>query len=256
MDQIPESRTRFLSGIIRRSLVWKSVFVLSVVLMVIFTLFVLVNNSLSSALYRQSLDQSVHHLIQGSRMQIDRLSMAMEQKALELAATGSLLYQAVQENPAADIDTLSEAYLTDSFSSFPAGLGGGIWFEPDILGNGRTLYGPYAFHDQGKVTFTWDLSTAEYNYPAQSWYTTALPADWDRSSPRPAAIYWTPPYVDEAGSNALMIRQPDLCGGQQFRHHPELQPGQQGPHAAPVHPGLAGGSQGSPGRRHGGAGDH
>ena len=53
--------------------------------------------------------------------------------------------------------------------------------------------------------FTWDLNTPKYDYHNQNWYRLAIPKGWDRNQQRPAGIYWTDPYFDEAATTALMI---------------------------------------------------
>ena len=52
-------------------------------------------------------------------------------------------------------------------------LGSGIWFEPGVY-QGQEFAGPYWTKDSaGKVYYTDEYSNAEYNYPAQEYYTNA-----------------------------------------------------------------------------------
>lgn len=190
---------------VRRSIAGKTGVFLTLLLAVVFGVFVTVNHLLTARLYGQALTASIEGRLRTSGQEIDRLSGAMEQKALELASVGGLFAGQASAHPGLDLRTQAADYLTRSIRAFPDGLGGGLWYEPGVLGRTQVRFGPYAFWDKGSVTFTWDLDAASYDYPNQSWYLFALPKDWDRGKPREKAIYWTPPYVDEAGSNALMI---------------------------------------------------
>jgi hypothetical protein len=71
-----------------------------------------------------------------------------------------------------------------NFSGFAAAIGGGIWYEPYSLDKQTELFGPYAFQDKGKVVFSWDLNTPEYNYPKQNWYTIANVVQLTQTSKR------------------------------------------------------------------------
>ncbi len=59
--------------------------------------------------------------------------------------------------------------------------------------------------DGEKVVHTWDLSAPDYDYLNQEWYTDPLPSNWNRNQKRDKQFYWSAPYVDEAGTQALMI---------------------------------------------------
>lgn len=189
----------------RSSVLSKTLFVLAFVLLVVFVVFIAVNRAMTGPLYRSAVLETVQGTVARNIQEIDRLAKAMEQKALELAAFGRTLAENAAANPRMDPRPLVTSYLKASLETFHDGLGGGLWFEPDALAPQTKYFGPYAYWDEGAMTFTWDLNTPEYDYLNQSWYTFALPPSWDRSQTRSKAIYWTPPYVDTAGSNALMI---------------------------------------------------
>jgi len=128
----------------------------------------------------------------------------MEGCAMNLAVYGSYYYETYRNSRSSN-EASMKRFLVSTFSEFKIAIGGGIWYDPYALDPARRLYGPYAFFENGRVVFTWDLNTEKYNYPAQDWYTFALPKDWDRSKKREKDFYWTAPYVDESGSNSLMI---------------------------------------------------
>lgn len=150
-------------------------------------------------------EQQIQATIQDLFHRIDSLTRLMEHKAIELAESGEMMYQLAQQSDVAVLEPVLKDYLVNIFTEFPESIGGGLWYEPNILAESE-LYGPYVFwNSEGEVEFTWDLNTQEYYYPTQDWYLTALPANWSREKPRESRTYWTPPYWDEAGSLELMM---------------------------------------------------
>lgn len=159
---------------------------------------------------KASLENVREHQIQatiaGNANRINHLTNLMEHKAVELATSGELFYILKQNAPTENIEPALKSFLIESFSHFPESIGGGLWYEPHVFDKQKIHYGPYAFWNKDKnIEFTWDLSSAAYNYHSQSWYLEALPAHWDRTQARPSKTYWTSPYWDEAGSKALMM---------------------------------------------------
>ncbi len=162
---------------------------------------------LSAAAFSKSRDHEIRNAIAANTEHINSLTRSMEQNAQDLAIAGSLLYEVRRggQVQGAEFDRLVEDYLVEVYERFPEAIGGGLWYDGFRLDADRRLYGPYAFREDGKVVFTWDLNTAEYDYLNQDWYKLALPADWDRRRKRERDFYWTAPYVDEAGTNALLV---------------------------------------------------
>lgn len=162
---------------------------------------------LAGAAFQRSRDVGIRNAIATNAEHINSLTRSMEQNAQDLAITGSLLYETRRSGnlPDAAFDQLVESYLTEVYQRFPEAVGGGIWYDGFRLDPDRRLYGPYAFREGNNVIFTWDLSSAAYDYLNQDWYKLALPANWDRSRKREQEFYWTAPYIDEAGTNALLV---------------------------------------------------
>ncbi|MCR9144659.1 MAG: methyl-accepting chemotaxis protein [bacterium] len=162
---------------------------------------------LSAAAFERSRDLEIRNAIASSTEHINSLTRSMEQNAQDLAIAGSLLYEVRRSGGADDaaFDRLVQDYLIEVYDRFPEAVGGGIWYDAFRLDPDRRLYGPYAFREDGRVVFTWDLNTAEYDYLNQDWYKLALPEKWDRRRKREHDFYWTAPYVDEAGTNALLV---------------------------------------------------
>jgi signal transduction histidine kinase len=150
-------------------------------------------------------DERLGALLAAEANRIDALTSLMERSALGLAALGEALQRQRALLGEAHVDAEVEARLREHIRRFPEVLGGGLWFEPGRFQPGRALYGPYAFWDGDRVQFTWELSSPDYHYPTQLWYLAGLPPDWPRTRRRPEPVYWTEPYYDEAGSEALMM---------------------------------------------------
>ena len=136
---------------------------------------------------------------------IQQESSLLERAAIDLAALGTSMLQHRSRLADEAWHGFVQQRLLEHFESLPESIGGGLWFEPEVVAPGRRHYGPYVFRDGSELQFTWELSTPEYDYHSQSWYLSALPRDWPRERRRPRAAYWSDPYLDSAGTGALMM---------------------------------------------------
>ncbi len=187
------------------SLKIKVILIIFSVVAVIVAISLVTETTITAKLYRTAVEKEILATVRLNVNEIDRYTQAMEQKAADLARAGEIFYKMRKSAPSKNLDAEMEEYLVDNFSLFPEAIGGGIWYEPHKFYAQQKYYGPYAFWDKGDVLFTWDLNTPKYDYLTQSWYTVALPPDWDREQKRERDHYWTPPYFDEAGTFMLMI---------------------------------------------------
>ncbi len=156
------------------------------------------------AALEKSTQQRISKTVESRALSIQQTMQAIEKRTVDLARTGEVFHQLAKQSQQVPTEAIQN-YLVETFEAFPEVVGGGIWYEPSELDPTKRLYGPYAYWDKGKVVFTWDLNTDEYNYLNQDWYTEAIPADWDRKQQRDKEVFWTAPYVDEAGTGALMV---------------------------------------------------
>ena len=178
---------------------------IGVCLLVSFALFITISFLLSRNFYSDLKISEVEKEITISINQINQYTTQMEKKAEELAVAGKLFYNLKKNSPDENFDKKITAYLTDSYYSIPESIGGGIWYDGYVFDENEKFYGPYVYWENGKVIPSWELSTPEYNYLNQEWYTMPLPGDWNRKEKREKDFYWSAPYVDEAGTEALMI---------------------------------------------------
>jgi len=136
--------------------------------------------------------------------QIETAMLIMEKNAADLATAGEAFFAIVHQT-GQDITGQIENYLVGNFRKLSEAIGGGLWYEPNVLFPERERFGPYAFRKNNQVSFTWDLNTPEYDYHNQDWYRLAIPKEWDRNRQRKHPVYWTDPYFDQAATTELMI---------------------------------------------------
>lgn len=126
---------------------------------------------------------------------------SMEVSALNLANFSAEIYHLKQIYPKMDTDKVFRRMLFDTFTLIKQSIGGGVWFEPFKLDPNKRWYGPYIYREKSELTFTWELSTPEYDFHNQSWYKEMfVPGNLNTSG-----VYWSEPYYDDAGTNALMV---------------------------------------------------
>jgi methyl-accepting chemotaxis protein len=135
---------------------------------------------------------------------INTYMTVMQEKTRDIATAGENLY-AVHKATDADMEPLVRDFLVSSIRKYPDAIGCGVWYEPYTFFTDREYYGPYAYWDNGSVTFTMEYNTRDYDYPNQDWYAQAVPRDWNRARKRDREVYWSAPFFDTAGTKALMV---------------------------------------------------
>ncbi len=180
-------------------------FLVFLLLSISFTAYLFINTRVNNSLYSVELNQKIHTTVIHNVAKIDRYTSSMQQKTADLAFAGEAFYRMRDTTGRTSSDDEIIKYLVDNFKTFPEAIGGGLWFEPYTFKANQKYYGPYVYWAKDKVVFTWDLNTPKYDYLTQSWYTIALPVDWNRKIKRDKQFYWTAPYFDDAGTQSLMI---------------------------------------------------
>jgi len=153
---------------------------------------------------RVETEQHIRAMLGQNAERIEAAMRVMEKNASDLATAGEAFFAIVHQT-GQDITPQIEGYLVNNFKKFSEAIGGGLWYEPNVLFRDKERFGPYAFRKNNQVLFTWDLNTPEYDYHNQDWYRLAIPKEWDRNQQRKINIYWTDPYFDQAATAALMI---------------------------------------------------
>jgi len=151
--------------------------------------------------------QEIEQTFIASNGKIDNLSLLMERNVTDLAIAGEQLFNLKQNAllSLTELEQKAQELLIANFRSFPEAIGGGIWYEPGIIEPSIIYFGPYAYNDGNIVKFSWDLNTPKYDYHSQDWYTIASSQNWGIDQIRTHPIFWTEPYVDDAGSFSLMM---------------------------------------------------
>jgi methyl-accepting chemotaxis protein len=78
----------------------------------------------------------------------------------------------------------------------PDTFGVGIWYEPYQYKSYLQYYSSYAYLDNGRILFSNDYDTKEYNYPEKDWYLLGKNSK--------ETVVWTDPFFDK-NSNATIL---------------------------------------------------
>ncbi len=150
----------------------------------------------TTANYRLLRLEGLRGTIEYACEQVNRSVARMERNAIDLANSGRLLYIS-----GARSDAMGEAVVLENFASFPASIGGGLWYEPYRFRANVMRSCFYALRDpeRGTVQIDPNFEGEIYDYHNQSWYREIAAA-----VSRPYMTAWTRPYFDETGSRALM----------------------------------------------------
>ena len=189
----------------KKSLISRISVIIGICLLVSFSLFIITSFFLSRNFYQKLKISQIESEITISISKINEYTKQMEKKAEELATGGKLFYNLKKDYPDNNFKEKVVGYLIDSYYSIPESIGGGIWYDAYVFDENEKFFGPYVMWDGEKVVHTWDLSAPDYDYLNQEWYTDPLPSNWNRNQKRDKQFYWSAPYVDEAGTQALMI---------------------------------------------------
>ncbi|KRF42877.1 methyl-accepting chemotaxis protein [Paenibacillus sp. Soil787] len=81
-------------------------------------------------------------------------------------------------------------------STNPDTFGVGIWYEPYQYKNYLQYYSSYAYRDNGRILFSNDYDTKEYNYPEKDWYLLGKNTK--------ETVVWTDPFFDKT-SGAMIL---------------------------------------------------
>lgn len=118
----------------------------------------------------------------------------------ELALMGELLLQGGSHR----LDSLGPRAVRRNFQINRAAVGGGIWYAPYLADRKRELVCFYAYRKDGSAIVDPSFASQDYHYPRQRWYRDAAQTLAANGAGVRRETVWSRPYVDAAGTHALM----------------------------------------------------
>lgn len=172
-----------------KGLTGKSIVAFGIVISIICGSFGMVTYTIAKKIVEKEIEQKLQHQMAETINEIENY----------LTAHKKIVYSLSKTIEAVGKDLTKEEYialLTKYPSANEETLGTGVWYEPYQYDRALKYFGPYAYKDEGKVVFTEEYATAEYDYVSWDWYTMAKGVKDD--------VVWTAPYHDEL-SGIIMI---------------------------------------------------
>ncbi|MDR2483628.1 MAG: bacteriohemerythrin, partial [Treponema sp.] len=125
---------------------------------------------------------------------------------------GELFYKVKDKLSREEIAAIMPDEYHSAFAREPVILGGGAFYEPnafypdveDFHYFASKALGPGGIPPEHDVKWTGDEWKWDVNTYQETWYLSALPANWDRSRARDARFYWSELYEDTS-VNVLMV---------------------------------------------------
>ncbi|MDQ7097130.1 methyl-accepting chemotaxis protein [Desulfosporosinus sp. PR] len=99
-----------------------------------------------------------------------------------------------------------KSLLTNVVTASDVTFGTGVWYEPYTYKPDQKYFGPYVYKDQGKLIYTEDYATPQYDYPNQDWY--KLGKETKNKS------VWTDPYYDPTTKVTMITVSAPFMDGQ------------------------------------------
>lgn len=126
---------------------------------------------------------------------INKDIISIENNAKDLALQGEL-FNHIDKNRDMALFTTKNI-----FKNYPNSLGGGIWFEPNIIKPDKRWYCIYVYRNKNnEIVPDEQFETPEYDYLNKSWYKEIFPNVTKENN-----IEWSRPYYEKEGSNTLMV---------------------------------------------------
>ena len=126
---------------------------------------------------------------------INKDIIRIEDNAKDLALQGEMFNQIDKNRNMALFTTIN------IFNNYPYSLGGGIWFEPNIIDPQKRWYCIYVYRNKNnEIVPDEQFETPEYDYLNKSWYKEIFPNVTKENN-----VAWSLPYYEKEGSNTLMV---------------------------------------------------
>ena len=126
---------------------------------------------------------------------INKEIISIENNAKDLALQGEMFNHIDKNKDMALFTTIN------IFKNYPSSLGGGIWFEPNIIDPAKHWYCIYVYRNKNNdIIPDEQFESAEYDYLNKSWYKEIFP-----NVTKEKNVAWSLPYYEKEGSNTLMV---------------------------------------------------
>ena len=149
--------------------------------------------SISYVLSKNSLTKEINEKM---NYKLNELSLGIENKLVAHKRVAETLARTVE----ASTSTLSKDEYRKLLEKFAVvngdTFGAGIWFEAYKYKADIKNFGPYAYKDGDKVSYTEDYSTDSYNYQGQDWYKNAQNTK--------NTVAWSKPYYDDISKTTMV----------------------------------------------------
>ena len=135
------------------------------------------------------------HNIANFAERINKDIIRIEDNAKDLALQGEM-FNHIDKNKNMALYT-----TVNIFNNYPYSLGGGIWFEPNIIDHTKRWYCIYVYrNNDNEVVPDEQFETEEYDYLNKNWYKEIFP-----NVTKEKNVAWSQPYYEKEGSNTLMV---------------------------------------------------
>ena len=135
------------------------------------------------------------HYISNFAEKINKDIIRIEDNAKDLALQGEMFNHIDKDRNMALFTTIN------IFKNYPNSLGGGIWFEPNIIDSAKRWYCIYVYRNKNnEIIPDEQFETEEYDYLNKSWYKEIFPNVTKENN-----VAWSLPYYEKEGSNTLMV---------------------------------------------------
>ena len=148
------------------------------------------------------LQNSKSMLLQGYSFHISNFAerinkdiISIENNAKDLALQGEMFNHIDKNRDMALFTTIN------IFKNYPNSLGGGIWFEPNIIDPEKRRFCLYVYRNKdNNIVPDEQFESEEYDYLNKSWYKEIFPSTTEERN-----VAWSLPYYEKEGSNTLMV---------------------------------------------------
>ncbi|MCQ2738809.1 MAG: SpoIIE family protein phosphatase [bacterium] len=158
------------------------------VLSLVLSFFAYINFKNEKGLMLSAYDYNISTFAEKINREIENLN----DNAIGLALLGESYYQTGKNRD------LFEKIIKEDFEYYQNSISGGIWFEPYVINPTQMLSRLFVYYDDDNNVLI-DRESDSLNYFTECWYIKIKEKLSDK-----ILVAWSPPYIDNRGSKALM----------------------------------------------------